>query len=71
VVTVADVFDALISRRPYKDAWPIERALEFIEGQSGQDARSRLRAWALLDNLPRLHDICERYSQVVPQPGIH
>jgi two-component system response regulator RpfG len=26
---------------------------------------------ALLDNLPRLHDICERYSQVVPQPGIH
>ena len=35
VVTVADVFDALISRRPYKEAWSIESALEYIEGQSG------------------------------------
>ena len=70
VVTVADVFDALISRRPYKDAWPIERALEFIEGQSGK-MLDPVCVRALLDNLPRLHDICERYSQVVPQPGIH
>ena len=36
VVTVADVFDALISPRPYKEAWSIERALDYIEGQSGK-----------------------------------
>ena len=26
IVAVADVFDALASKRPYKDAWPIEKA---------------------------------------------
>ena len=70
VVTVADVFDALISRRPYKDAWPIERALEYIEGQSGKMFDPAC-VRALLDNLPRLQEICARYSQVVPQPDLH
>lgn len=36
IVTVADVFDALTSRRPYKEAWPVERAREFVHEQSGQ-----------------------------------
>ncbi len=35
IVALADVFDALTSVRPYKDAWPIEKAVEFIEEQSG------------------------------------
>ncbi len=35
IVAVADVFDALTSRRPYKEAWPIERAIEWINNQSG------------------------------------
>ncbi len=36
VISVADVFDALTSRRPYKPAWPIERAIEYIRMQRGQ-----------------------------------
>ena len=36
IVKVADVFDALTSRRPYKDPWPVERALEFLREQVGQ-----------------------------------
>ncbi|WP_337877957.1 HD domain-containing phosphohydrolase [Caldimonas sp.] len=36
IVAVADVFDALTSVRPYKPAWPIEQALAWIDGQSGQ-----------------------------------
>jgi hypothetical protein len=32
-VTVADVFDALIHDRPYKHAWPIERAVAEITAQ--------------------------------------
>lgn len=37
VVAVADVFDALTHVRPYKPAWPIERAIEEIaHGAAGQ-----------------------------------
>ncbi len=35
IVAVADVFDALTSVRPYKPAWPLERAVEYIREQSG------------------------------------
>ena len=70
VVTVADVFDALISPRPYKRAWSIEEALAFIEEQSGKLLDPDC-VRALMSNLPRLHEICERYSHVVPQPELH
>ena len=35
-VSVADVFDALVSRRPYKDAWPPEEAYTEIVSQRGK-----------------------------------
>jgi|AGTN01.1.fsa_nt_gi hemerythrin-like metal-binding domain len=35
IVAVADVFDALISARPYKDAWPSQQALEHIRAHAG------------------------------------
>ncbi len=36
IVAVADVFDALTSARPYKPAWPVERARSFLLEQSGR-----------------------------------
>lgn len=36
IVAIADVFDALTMKRPYKDAWPIERAVELIKSESGR-----------------------------------
>lgn len=36
IVAIADVFDALSSTRPYKAAWPIEKAIQAIEDGSGQ-----------------------------------
>jgi putative two-component system response regulator len=35
IVALADVFDALTSKRPYKDAWSIESTMEYIHSQSG------------------------------------
>lgn len=35
IVAIADVFDALLSKRPYKEAWPIEDAVKLILSQSG------------------------------------
>jgi putative two-component system response regulator len=35
IVAVADVFDALTSARPYKKAWELDRALDFMREKSG------------------------------------
>ena len=35
IMAIADVFDALISKRCYKDAYPIEEAFEIIKSESG------------------------------------
>jgi putative nucleotidyltransferase with HDIG domain len=37
VVHVCDVFDALRTRRPYRDAWESERALVYIEERAGTE----------------------------------
>jgi hemerythrin-like metal-binding protein len=34
ICAVADVFDALTSRRPYKEPWSIDKAIEYIQGES-------------------------------------
>lgn len=36
IVTVADVFDALTSKRPYKEAWPVERARDYMRENAGE-----------------------------------
>ena len=53
----------MLSPRPYKEAWDIERSLEFVGTQSGVMLDPDC-VRALMDNLPRLHGICERYSHV-------
>jgi two-component system response regulator RpfG len=35
IVAIADVYDALTSGRPYKEAWPNDKALDYISGASG------------------------------------
>jgi cyclic di-GMP phosphodiesterase len=42
IVTVADVFDALTSTRPYKEPWPPSDAMEEIQRQSGQQFDPRV-----------------------------
>lgn len=35
IVTVADIFDALTNKRPYKEAWPVDKAVREMETMSG------------------------------------
>lgn len=36
IVAVADVFDALTSKRPYKEAWSVEKAIALLKEESGE-----------------------------------
>lgn len=35
IVSIADTFDALLSERPYKDKWPIDKSVQWIKDQAG------------------------------------
>jgi len=36
IFAVADVYDALITDRSYRRAWPVEKALEYLQAESGK-----------------------------------
>ena len=36
IVAIADVLDALTSKRPYKEAWTMDKAFEYLESESGK-----------------------------------
>jgi len=36
IVSIVDVFDALTTKRPYKEAWPLEKAFDLIKEESGE-----------------------------------
>jgi HD-GYP domain-containing protein (c-di-GMP phosphodiesterase class II) len=63
IVAVADVFDALTSRRPYKEAWSVERALGTIERDSGRHFDPEVVA-ALRRAIPRVLGVYERLKHV-------
>jgi two-component system response regulator RpfG len=69
IVAVADVFDALISPRPYKEAWSVDAALAYLYAQRGRLFDPRC-VEALVKDRARLEDICQRYSSVAMRPGL-
>lgn len=60
ITALADVFDALGSKRCYKEAWPLEKTLALIEEQSGEQFDPEL-VRILLDNIDRIADIREQF----------
>src|SRR5438128_220904 len=36
IVAAADVFDALVSERPYKHAWPVQEGIDYLKSQRGK-----------------------------------
>ncbi len=61
IVSLVDVFDALTSVRPYKKAWPIEEALEFIRDQSGSHFDPML-VDVFINCLPEILRIRDRWA---------
>ncbi|MDL2291147.1 HD-GYP domain-containing protein, partial [Desulfovibrio sp. OttesenSCG-928-F20] len=37
ILKIADVYDALVSERQYKKAWPVEKALELLQAGKGTE----------------------------------
>jgi putative two-component system response regulator len=60
VVAVADVFDALLSVRPYKAAWSVDQAVSEIRVQSGRHFDPKC-ANALFDLLPECLEVRDKY----------
>jgi putative two-component system response regulator len=61
IVAVADVFDALTSERPYKKAWTLDAAVDFLKTNAGSHfdpvcVEAFLAAW------PQVLEIRQRYQ---------
>jgi response regulator RpfG family c-di-GMP phosphodiesterase len=50
IAAIADVFDALGSKRCYKDAWPVEKIVEYLLEQRGRHFDPALVDW-IINNL--------------------
>ena len=59
-VALADVFDALVSRRAYKEPWPPEKAYEEIVSQRGKQFDPTV-VDAFVQNFDKFKDIMMRY----------
>ncbi|BCS51743.1 bacteriohemerythrin [Geobacter sp. SVR] len=68
ICAVADVFDALISARPYKEAWSLEDATAWIIGQAGRKFDPAVvRAFEAA--LPEIVRIRELYREDIINPN--
>jgi putative two-component system response regulator len=65
ICAVSDVFDALVSERPYKHAWTVEEAVAEIDSLSGRHFDPDL-VRAFHATLPSILEIKERYRDEVP-----
>jgi len=62
VTALADVFDALTSKRPYKEAWPVDKAVNFIKEESGEHFDPDL-VEVFLQELSDIIEIKEKYAE--------
>ncbi len=61
VVAVCDVFDALTSKRPYKEAWTIQEAARYLSENAGRRFEPRL-VNAFIEVLPQISAIRHEYA---------
>jgi putative two-component system response regulator len=62
IVAVADVFDALTTARPYKSAWTVTQAIDYIDAQKGKHFDPKLVP-LFHQVLPSILKIREKYAE--------
>jgi putative two-component system response regulator len=62
IVAIADVFDALTSKRPYKAAWSEEQALDYVQKQKGQHFDPAL-VDLFIGQMPAIREIHDRWAE--------
>jgi putative two-component system response regulator len=62
IVAVADVFDALSMRRPYKEPWPLDRVLDSLRSSTGSHLDERAVS-ALMRILPEILHAQEHWNE--------
>ncbi|MFH0974981.1 MAG: HD domain-containing phosphohydrolase [Spirochaetota bacterium] len=63
IVAVADVFDALMTRRPYKEPWPFEKAIELLFEEKGKHFDPDI-VDLFLNNLNRVKKISNIFKDI-------
>jgi putative two-component system response regulator len=61
IVAIADVFDALTSKRPYKEAWTVEDAIAYLQAQAGKQFDPTLVP-LFVENLEQILVLMEQFS---------
>ena len=62
IVAIADVFDALTSKRPYKRAWTEQEALDFLREQKGRHFDPAL-VDLFIEQMPAVRAVQERWAE--------
>ncbi len=60
MLSIVDVFDALTTERPYKDAWPVEEAVKYIREAIGSQFEPKTTL-IFLDNLDEFLEIRNKF----------
>lgn len=62
IITVADIFDALTSKRPYKKVWSFEEAFDELNQMQKNGKLEKDCVVALQENRNEIFDIYERFQ---------
>ena len=62
IVAVADIFDALTSKRPYKEAWSNQDAFKLLHELSGEELDAAC-VNALIDNEEEIIEVQRQFQE--------
>lgn len=70
IVAVADVFDALSSARPYKEAFPLEKCLSILRDGEGKHFDPRILS-AFFNRIDEIVQIRDHYAEIETEESGH